>query len=597
MKCYKHGGNEFNLRARLEDLIEIENKRAGKGFPHRDQPMTFSDASRLLNGAILCMRILGWAWRWAEWWTEYSSNWEPLLEPGQNEKKMTKEELKIVDSTPESRREDARRCRLAAFGAALRNRNYDVRPDDNGLSSLEFSGGFDHNSLEQALRAILSTTSLVGPLKNYEIDFYIEWLGRAYRSKSRLLGFGDDKIPVGKGDFCLHAKDNTPKYELGSRSLPGKQELPPGRIFEVQVDEVDDFDVFHEAVANNPSAPKASSAKRPGKSNVPSKEHAVSNVSEETDDEELSAVPRKRGRPPSSASNSVSPPRKRGPGRPPKSSPKPSDTGRTAAPLSTRRGPGRPRRQEMPVQEAPNKEDSKKVPHPRDPIDRDKKRSLHSQSAELPEMAEQPPKKRRPGRLLRVSEPEKLATEGSSQHVFPGRQLHTDTANAAAHEITKSLSAESDNIFDAVKKRPRGKPQLFSEEQVAADDENNPRRRRRGRSAGMAAASVEDEDSELDLTITELASRAKKANKAKAAKDRPDKNSDRNENPAESESGETAKQTHESEDDEPLEDLLENPESYLKQAKSSVQRARLLGKYEAHEVFFGNNGHLKFGHT
>ena len=37
----------------------------------------------------------------------------------------------IVHSTPESRCEDARRCRLAAFGAALRNRDYDQEEGDD----------------------------------------------------------------------------------------------------------------------------------------------------------------------------------------------------------------------------------------------------------------------------------------------------------------------------------------------------------------------------------------------------------------------------------------------------------------------------------
>ena len=97
VKCYRHGGNEFNFRARLEDLLEIEIKRAGRGYVNQDAPMTFPDASRLLNGAILVMRVLGWAWRWSEWWVQYGSNWEPLLEAGQNEAEMTKEQLKIID--------------------------------------------------------------------------------------------------------------------------------------------------------------------------------------------------------------------------------------------------------------------------------------------------------------------------------------------------------------------------------------------------------------------------------------------------------------------------------------------------------------------
>lgn len=272
--------------------------------------MTFADASRLLNASILCMRILGWAWRWAEWWVEYGSNWEPLLEPGQNEKKMTKEELKIVDSTPESRREDARRCRLAPLGAALRNRSYDVHPDEESVG-LEFNGGFDHNSLGRALRAILHTPSLVGPLKEFEIEFFAEWLGRAYRSKSRLLGFGDDKIEVGNhGEFCLHSIDKSPKHELGRRPLPGKQELPEGQVFEDPVEEVDDFEVFHELAKKHQPTKVSSKAKFKTKGIARNNQQHTLNSETLVRHEDLPSVPRKRGpgRPPKRFSVSNSPP-------------------------------------------------------------------------------------------------------------------------------------------------------------------------------------------------------------------------------------------------------------------------------------------------
>ena len=138
MFCYLHGGNEYNLRTTLEDLIEVEKGRSGKKFGKVDLPMKFNHASKLVNCSILVVRMLGWAWRWAELWVEHNSSWEPLLEPGQKEENMTKAQLKIIDSTPESRCEDARLCRLAAFGAALRNRDYDTED------------GFDNESLECA---------------------------------------------------------------------------------------------------------------------------------------------------------------------------------------------------------------------------------------------------------------------------------------------------------------------------------------------------------------------------------------------------------------------------------------------------------------
>jgi hypothetical protein len=227
--CYVHGSNDYNFRAKLEDLLIVEKKRAGKRFWKSDSPMKFNDACRLMNKAIVVMRVLGWAWRWAEWWVEYGSTWEPLLEEGQVEAKMTAEQLRIVASTKESRCEDARRCRLAAFGAALRNRAYDTAEE-----------GFDNSSLDRALRAVLHTPSLVGPLDEHEIEFYAEWLGRAYRSKSKLLGYGEHKIPVAKDGFCLHANDKSPKFDLGKRSLPGKENRMAGQIFAF-VTEPDDY--------------------------------------------------------------------------------------------------------------------------------------------------------------------------------------------------------------------------------------------------------------------------------------------------------------------------------------------------------------------
>jgi hypothetical protein len=315
VKCYKHAGKEFNLRVLIEDLIEIETKRAGKGFANQDAPMTFSDASRIFNASLLVMRVLGWAWRWAEWWVEHGSNWEPLLEPGQIEEEMSPEELKRVDSTQESRRDDARRCRLAAFGAALRNREYDV--EDNG--DIDFIGGFDHRSLQQALRAVLHTPSLVGPLEDCEIDFLVDSLGRAYRSKSRLLAFGSDKLEIGnKGGFCQHKKDETPKYELGARTLPGKQGLAAGEIFEEHLDEVDDFDFYIERMAQNnpehgPAAPEtaAKTKKNRGKRGPGRHARASSPVDDPPKepaptkpklrartDASAPEVPKKRGRPP-----------------------------------------------------------------------------------------------------------------------------------------------------------------------------------------------------------------------------------------------------------------------------------------------------------
>merc|ERR1712087_658654 len=151
------------------------------------------------------------------------------LEEGEKEEDMTEEELKIVNSTPESRCEDARQCRLSALGAALRNRDYDKEEGD------------DQEPLERALTAVLNVRSLVGPLKKKEIEFFVTWLALAYRSKSPVLGFGNEKTPVADDGFCVHQADGSPKYELGpNQPLPGKVEPLKG-VHEPPVNEPDDF--------------------------------------------------------------------------------------------------------------------------------------------------------------------------------------------------------------------------------------------------------------------------------------------------------------------------------------------------------------------
>jgi len=228
VKCFNHGECTYVFRARLEDLREIELTRFSSKTLKTSNPMSWDHASSLFHASVNIMRTLGWAWRWAEWWVESGDNWEPLIEEGQVEAEMTDEELKVVPSDRESRCKDARRCRLAAFGAALRNRDYDKMDGD------------DQEPLDRALTAILSTKSLVGPLKKKEIEFFVTWLALAYRSKSPVLGFGDYKTEVASDSFCVHQDDGSPKYELGSRPLPGKAGPQKG-VFEPPVDEADDF--------------------------------------------------------------------------------------------------------------------------------------------------------------------------------------------------------------------------------------------------------------------------------------------------------------------------------------------------------------------
>lgn len=237
LMCFNHGRCEFSFRALLEDMIEFEKKRAGNELSRSNSVMSLDCAAQIFNAGIRVLNSLGWAWKWASWWVNYGDVWEPLLEEGQKEADMTKEQLKIVDSTPISRREDARKCRLAAFGAALRNRDFDKEEGD------------DQDTLRYAIRAIFNTPSLVGPLSRAEIAFYVDWLSRVYRSKSPRLGLGDKKVPVYEvwDDEKPDEKypnpnffdDKSPKFMLGSRPLPGKS-CRPNHIFE-NVEEKDDF--------------------------------------------------------------------------------------------------------------------------------------------------------------------------------------------------------------------------------------------------------------------------------------------------------------------------------------------------------------------
>ncbi len=235
LACFQHADSSSVFRARLEDFMEVEimrytEKAQMKNMLRTNNPMSWDHASKLFHSAVDVLRTLGWAWRWAEWWVESGDNWEPLIRDDQNEAEMTDKELKKVESTSKSRCIDARRCRLAALGAALRNRDYDKIEGD------------DQEPLQRALMAVMSTPSLVGPLKQKEKEFYVTWLSLAYRSATPRLGFGDNKTLVASDSFCIHQADGSPKFELGSRPLPGKTapEKENG-FFEPLVDEPDDF--------------------------------------------------------------------------------------------------------------------------------------------------------------------------------------------------------------------------------------------------------------------------------------------------------------------------------------------------------------------
>lgn len=62
--CFAHSQDSF--RGAVNDVLDLERRRAGKNLGKIDEPMSLADGQRLLYGAIKVARILGWAWRWAE---------------------------------------------------------------------------------------------------------------------------------------------------------------------------------------------------------------------------------------------------------------------------------------------------------------------------------------------------------------------------------------------------------------------------------------------------------------------------------------------------------------------------------------------------
>ena len=384
LMCFHHSRCDFAFRAMLEDMIEFEKQRGGNDLSRTGGSMTLDCATNIFNSGIRVIRCLGWAWQWSTWWVYYGDNWEPLLEPGQSEATMSNEELKIVESTPASRRADARKCRLAVFGAALRNREYDTKEGDDGTA------------LHNALRAVFSTQSLVGPLGKAEIEFFVEWLGRIYRSKSPLMGLGDDKMPVSD---CwamrspVYHRDQTPKFELGTRTLPGKQSLKNSVVFEKEVIETDDYFVDDEEIPLNMLlSPK----KRKKGSESSSQKKPTSSKS-------AAKKPGPKAGPKKDLTLDSSIPKKRGPGRPPAKLSPPADSPTLDAPIPKKRGPGRPLGYSPKKKKSGRKpgpqSDPKKEPTLDDPIPKkDRKAGQQPDLKKEPTLDDPIPKKRGPGR-------------------------------------------------------------------------------------------------------------------------------------------------------------------------------------------------------
>lgn len=77
VRCHQHSGCEWAYpRSFLEDLIEIERGRGGQRLESTNsRTMSLAHFSRLFNASLRVLHSLGWAWRWAEWWVLYGSNW------------------------------------------------------------------------------------------------------------------------------------------------------------------------------------------------------------------------------------------------------------------------------------------------------------------------------------------------------------------------------------------------------------------------------------------------------------------------------------------------------------------------------------------
>lgn len=110
LKCFNHVRCQYVLRARLEDMMWAEKSRHKNEAFKPNAPIHWNHAATLLNFAIDVLRTVGWAWRWSEWWIRDGDNWEPF--ECDNKDDTSDEELKIVNSTPQSRAIDAKCCQL-----------------------------------------------------------------------------------------------------------------------------------------------------------------------------------------------------------------------------------------------------------------------------------------------------------------------------------------------------------------------------------------------------------------------------------------------------------------------------------------------------
>ncbi|GMH97528.1 hypothetical protein TrVE_jg7911 [Triparma verrucosa] len=257
--CLQHStGEDYGLKAKIKILMAIENNRGVRGANSSNK------SAAAFHAACKIICSLGWAWRWADWWvshgfgvggvaeTSVASGGGVVRAPPVSRKKPNNsvkksgssrsrkkggggkpsspkevEEVKIADTLERGEPEDvveglpqrvieARWCRLMAFSAALRNRDYDSDP-----SVLSSPNPMD-SSLAVAFRAVLSCQTLCGIYDNDQIDFATLWLCRAYRSGlNSFMGIGDCKVEVDEATCKFRSDVELKKHVLGSRGLPG----------------------------------------------------------------------------------------------------------------------------------------------------------------------------------------------------------------------------------------------------------------------------------------------------------------------------------------------------------------------------------------
>ena len=227
LNCLEHQDPDFSMKAKVRNLVELMGEGGDVTAAN-----TLHLSSKALNGAARVLGQLAWGWRWSEWWIEHGDGGRD----GKGE---------VGTDGKEARKKDARNCRLMAVSAAIRGREYDRQK------------GLSHGVLTAALLPVARTKSLVGDLKEEEVEFLVLWLGRAYRAgMDGVMAIGYSKIPVTEAAYGRRtgtvgkASGEGRKDVLGTRSLPGKASYDSAKGgrplvgFESDPNDFDDYELL-----------------------------------------------------------------------------------------------------------------------------------------------------------------------------------------------------------------------------------------------------------------------------------------------------------------------------------------------------------------